>query len=160
MCTAKAQLWHDTQMHNIQESCNTCIRSLFSIKAFFWFSSALMRSSLALRPPSSSSILAWYSYSANYNVNLKISSSFYTFLPTRHSLPIFLASTFKVYKANFRESAEKISLISFFSFELELQLTKICHTSHPLFFFSVFVAYVIRNVSSASSCFIYVKRGV
>ena len=39
-------------------------------------------------------------------------------------------------------------------------LTKICHTSHPLFFFSVFVAYVIRNVSSASSCFIYVKRGV
>ena len=62
-----------------------------------------------------------------------------------------LKPPFKVYKANFSESAEKISLISFFSFELELQLTKIYHTSPPPPFFSVFVAYVIRNVSSASS---------
>ena len=40
----------------------------------------------------------------------------------------------KYIKLNFSESAEKISLIFFFSFELELQLTKIYHTSPPPLF--------------------------
>ena len=53
-----------------------------------------------------------------------VSRSFYTFLP-QHS---------KYIKLNFSDSAEKISLISFFSFELELKLTKMYPTSLPPLF--------------------------
>ena len=64
------------------------------------------------------------------NILKKLNLSLFSNLP-------FLFSSLqhsKYIKLNFSESSEKISFISFFSFELEVQLTKIYHTSSPPLF--------------------------